>query len=803
MLVRLVCVVLCTTLWCIPALAQETTGELYGRVQDPSGAVISGATVTATGSALIGSATSVTSGDGRYRVPGLPPGPYTVVVTAPGFARREARPINVVAGKSFRVDSVLRVGSSGETVEVDAESPQIDFTQSQAGINVPAAVIENLPNSRSFRDLINLAPGAVPAVAGSQIDGASDSESAYMFDGADRSSVMSGGVYNASPGYFDTPVDFVQELQVNSSGFAAEFGGALGGVVNTILKSGGSRWHGGALFYYSSDALTASPRPILQLDPTVPINSKRRLSPPAEYYQPRRDSTSTFDPGFEIGGPLLKNRLWIYASYLPDISHVARTVNFAFTDSFTGAVKDGPRTFSQDTTTQFALTRLDWRISDHIHAHAAWHNADTRMTGAELPNPDSAYGQFNSASFTDPDSYNRASAYVMPNASYTAAAEIYPTPKLGIEARFGYWFTNVESRGVPTAVQYYFDTPSTGATGLDGTPVPSTFQEPAGFENIPGNTQNYFDATTRTTTAINISYFAGAHSAHQFKFGYESNRIADSVLVRSTAGQVVLEWGQEYTPDSAESIATCASVAATHGGLCQGNYGYYYLQDVQTRGDVHSSNQSLFAQDSWNLRNVTVNYGVRFDAETLPSYEKGYHGLSFGFTDKVAPRLGAAWNVLGKSKLKLFASWGLEYDIMKYALARALFGAVYNHVCAFTLDSADYTQIHPQLSSAGTFCPAGGSSTGTFLEQFNLTDGVNDPALQRVDPGIRPMRQRELTQMETPGTHATPPRPTCSWKSGASVRGRATHDQGYFCCLWLTCKWLITGRIVAQLPQKQ
>ena len=728
---------------CISAVSQETTGELYGRVQDPSGATISGATVRAVSNALIGSAVSHTSADGAYRLPGLPPGQYTVFISAAGFARHEQRGVYVSAGNRFCVDAVLRLGSSSETVEVHAASPQIDFTQSKAGINVSAAVIENLPKSRSFRDLINLAPGAVPAVAGSQIDGASDSESAYMFDGSDRSSVGAGGVFSAAPGYFDTPVDFVQELQVNSSGFAAEFGGGLGGVVNVIPKSGGDRWHGDALFYYTSDALTASPRPTLQLDPTVSVNTKLRLSPPAEYYQPRPDNTSTVDPGFDVGGPLLRNRLWIYASYLPDVSHLSRTVNFTFKDPFTGAVKDGPRTSSQDTATQFGLARLDWSVSHYIRAHAVWQNSYTRSTGVQIPDPDSAYGQFNLASITDPDTYNRASADVMPNASYTAGVDVFPTRHLSIESHFGYWFTNLESRGVPTGVQFYFDFPSTGVVGLDGTPVPSAFQEPANFQNIPDNTQNYWHVVTRTTAAGSVSYLTGGRFPHQLKFGYEMNRLADSTLVRSTAGQVFLDWGQEYTPGSAQAIATCASVAAAHSGLCEGNFGTYYVQDLQSRGDVHSSNQSLFAQDSWTLRDVTLNYGVRFDAETLPSYQSGYSGLTFGFPDKAAPRLGAAWNVLGKSKLKVFASWGLEYDIMKYALA-GLFGSTYLHYCAFTLDTADYTQIHPQLSAGGTFCPGGTPSTGTLLEEFNAIDPVNDPALHRLQPGIRPMRQHDL-----------------------------------------------------------
>src|SRR5215510_10651879 len=123
----------------------------------------------------------------------------------------------------------------------------VDVSTSKVAVTIPEDVIENLPKGRSFQSLIPFAPGArqEPLQSstsnrdnGFQIDGASDSENVYMIDGVNTTNIQSGGVGKSFP------MDFIQEIQIKSSSFEAEYGGALGGVINAVPKRGGNNFHG-------------------------------------------------------------------------------------------------------------------------------------------------------------------------------------------------------------------------------------------------------------------------------------------------------------------------------------------------------------------------------------------------------------------------------------------------------------------------------------------------------------------------------------------------------------------------------
>src|SRR5262249_38736351 len=147
--------------------------------------------------------------------------------------------------------------------------------------------------------------------------------------------------------------EFVQEVQVKTSGTEAEYGGALGGVVNVIQKRGSNDWHGGLVVYYRNDNLDANdqgattPQPGvsnpmgpsgqqlacgLRYDPSTAANTNLANGPVIDqapnYYIQKKDKYTTVEPGYQIGGPIFKDKLWFFSSYIPTIDRITRKVNF-------------------------------------------------------------------------------------------------------------------------------------------------------------------------------------------------------------------------------------------------------------------------------------------------------------------------------------------------------------------------------------------------------------------------------------------------------------------------------------------
>ena len=226
----------------LPVVGQETTGGIRGVIADPTGGVIPNATVTVSGPALMRAQTSQTDASGNFTFPSLPPGKYTLEITATGFAPAKLFNIDLQVGKIIRADTRLEVGTTQQTVEVSGEGLVVDTSQSTVAANVAAGTFDHLPKGRSFDSLIALAPGAryEAKSGGYQVDGASASENIFVIDGMDQTNIYSGALTEAG----QIPFEFVQEMQMKSSGFEAQYGGAMGGVINVVTKSGSNEFHG-------------------------------------------------------------------------------------------------------------------------------------------------------------------------------------------------------------------------------------------------------------------------------------------------------------------------------------------------------------------------------------------------------------------------------------------------------------------------------------------------------------------------------------------------------------------------------
>jgi hypothetical protein len=749
----------------MPAMAQETTAGIQGVVKDSTGAVVPGATVELSGSALMTPKKQQTDATGAYHFSNLPPGDYTMTVSAPKFSTHKQTGISLSAGRLPSIDVQLQVGAVGEVVEVTAVAPVVDVTQSKVAITVEHELLENLPSGRSFQSVIPFAPGARQEplqstsgnrLGGFQIDGASDSENVYLIDGMNTTNIQNGGVGK------NFQMDFIQEVQIKSSSFEAEYGGALGGVINAIPKQGSNAWHGEVKTYLQTNGLNANDACASgmtsngfstvcgqRLLPGTSLNAATRLDGTPEYYVPKKDARTILEPGLEIGGPILKNRVWLFASYIPTLDTIRRTTTF---------VPSGPRELSSTFTQQNAYARLDYQALKSLRVFTGWNYAYSRGYTGTLANPDSAIGQINTSATSDPSTFRGDTGTVTPLSVYTFGGDWTPTSKLAVSARYGYLFTNTEDRGRPVGTRYlYNQNVTTGKLDLAGNAsYPASVVNPAGFANMTSNLQTQFDAYKRNSFSADASYVVGRlWGSHVFKGGYAWMRQGNDVLRSFKTGFVTMDWGNVYTPVTSTTACDTVknqNIGAGLPGVCSGLYGFFTVGNgvINTGGDKTYSN-AIYIQDAWTpsfVRGLTLNLGVRFDEERLPAYDpKRFPSVEFGWGQKIAPRLGGAYDLLHNGKVKLYASYGKFFDIMKMGLSRGSFGSDYWHNCVYAMDSTNFNAITPTFAVGGG-CPASGPAPGVtvgrFIENVDFRATKADPRDPAIDPNMKPMEQHEF-----------------------------------------------------------
>ena len=289
------------------AFAQISKGSIYGKVADEQSAVLPGATVTLTG-ANTGARTTTSGPGGEFRFLNLDPGTYTISVALGGFATTQ-RTVIVSAGVSVEVSFTAKVAGVAETVTVDAETPVIDSKKMGTGTTVTQEELQMLPNSRDPWAFMRTVPGVqIDRVnqAGSESGqqsgfigkGSSQTDAMWVLDGV---VITDPAAVGASPTYFD--FDAFEEVAITTGG--ADVRVATGGVgINLVTKRGTNAFHGGVSGFYASEKLEASNLPSeLEGDPRLQGSDKAdHAEQIAEY-------------GAELGGPILKDRLWFWGSY--------------------------------------------------------------------------------------------------------------------------------------------------------------------------------------------------------------------------------------------------------------------------------------------------------------------------------------------------------------------------------------------------------------------------------------------------------------------------------------------------------
>jgi len=777
---------------------QETTGGLQGTVKDASGAALTHAQVSLESPSLVGGKTTETDNHGNYRFTNLPPGPYVVTVTAQGFSTLRREGLVIEVGHLPSVDLTLAVGGEKTVVEVSAESPQIDVTTTTTQTNITNDVINYVPRGTSFQSVIEFAPaarneplmgstmtngtgGTSPGSGtngnsfGYSIAGGSDSENSYLVEGQETANLIGGYSHT------NVPFDFIQEVQVKTSGIEAEHGGALGGVVNVIMKKGTPNFHGSVFAQFENNALDAGPNPTSRYDPTssgtptVWNGVPSFIDPAYQSYQGHSLKHSEFLPGFTLGGPLLpfmpslRDKVFFFVGFNPDLKRVETTLDYS-------GMGLGLLPFSQNTNTYYTTARIDAQVMKKVRVFGSWLYQLQRENGEAFPFADSTQGLFNVSSQSAPSVFAHTLGFVAPNLTVNTGADITLTNSIVSTTRFGYYFENYHDFGYPLGGDVYtFNVGGAGATDAFGNPIPAgQLDQSTGYTSGPLNGITNQNASKAIQLDEAVSWFkSSSFGTHNFKFGYQLNRNSNIIDQAYNEPNIEVFAGSSsfYSPGGPVGQANCLAESQATGiplnkqGGCQGQYGYVTLSDYGTSGHAIAYDNGFFGQDSWTVgRGLTIDAGIRAEKEYLPGESVGAGAtakpINFGWKQKIAPRIGAAWDVFRDGRMKVFGDYGVFYDQMKLNLAISSFGGQYWNLCSYALDTTNLSSIDAAFDSSKRFCPSGDTSTPanfgggttpaglTFLENLNnranpTTCSTCSVQQEGVAPGLEPYRQHE------------------------------------------------------------
>lgn len=265
-----------------PVQAQETTGSLRGRVVDTQGLAVPGAAVTVVGPQ--GTKSATTDSEGRFSVPFLTPGSYSARVELQGFKSVERKDVAVGLGQVVDLSLQMEVGGLTETVSVTAVIAGIDTSSTTIGATLNTDDLRQIPVGRTFAQTLYLSAGVSSSgtlgAANPSISGSSGLENQYVVDGTNVTNTGYGGLgsYSIIFGSLGnaTPYDFIQEIQVKTGGYGAEFGQATGGVVNVVTKSGSNGFRGSAFGYSQPDKLQPSWKQYQSTNGSVNTEVRRR-----------------------------------------------------------------------------------------------------------------------------------------------------------------------------------------------------------------------------------------------------------------------------------------------------------------------------------------------------------------------------------------------------------------------------------------------------------------------------------------------------------------------------------------------
>ena len=704
------------------AYAQSVAGlgAISGTVRDASGAAVPGAQVLVSNESKGIKRTVTTTEAGVFTAPSLPPSTgYSVTVNKPGFAAYEVKDIQVLVGQNLGLEIALAVAGATTQVQVEATAPIVDNNKTDVSQVIGSTQILELPiNGRRVDSFVLLSPAVVPdgtfglvsfrGIAGGNafLTDGNDTTEQYYNENAGRTRIQS-----------QISQDAVQEFQVVSNNYSAEFGHATGGVVNTVTRSGSNDFHGTGYWFFRNQEFNAK-------------DTFATLVP-----QERRNQV-----GVSAGGKIIKDKLFYFVNYealrrnFPLIANITTPGNPLFNSSGTFIGSCGPtaaapnqaatpaqcdaarhfldrefQTLPRTVTQDLGFAKIDWRPTERNSFSASlnllrWVSPNGLQTAGVLNN---GQGVGNDANSSVRAKYGRF--------TWTAI----PTSSIVNEFRFG-WFNDKQFDYPNDALAI----PGIGLLGINIT----------GQSNL-GTVTDY----PRTNPSENRFQFADSlnwtKGKHTLKFGFEVMRTEDytNLLFNRTG---------TYLFPSFDALAQ--DLTGNSAGL------KHWLTFTQTIGnpivDLYMTDYSFYAQDGYKVTpRLTLNLGMRYDYTRIPqptvtNPDYPATGRIPTYAGDIAPRIGFAYSLDSQSKTVVRGGYGIFYGRYPGGMINTFFLGNGLYQKSITLNApADLANgpVFPNIvpNTAGLNPPPGSVSLNIAAKDFR------SPYTQQGDLAI----ERELT----------------------------------------------------------
>jgi hypothetical protein len=688
------------------AFAQSSTsGAVRGVIRDSAtNDVVIGATVVITGPALQGQQAEITDENGSYVIQNLPPGTYVLTVFY-NDAQFDRPNVLIQVGKQVVVNVTINTAEAtgGETIVVEGRAPIVDQGSTKTGATITKDFTDNVPVGRTFGAVLGAAAGSQGDFYGISMSGSTSVENTYIVEGINTTDTAYGLLSS------NLPNEFVQETEVITGGYNAEFGRSTGGVISVVTKQGSNEFHGSVFGYFTPGALVAEATRIDRAGSAI-------------------DSTNNldyrWDVGAEIGGPIVKDKIWFHVGFNPSyvrsitdrtistqVDRVTQNARFDTIANMPDGVPDRdpntgftvkeviPGTLTEiplTSETYFFTSKINAAISeDHQFQLSAWGNprngvdpyqTTTAPTRFRYEVDDGAYDA--ALKWTSKLADGKTQVDVV--AGYHRGYEVQrPLDADGHKARMFYrfnrnlaFFDGVNGEAVPDECMDH-PTLNNPAFGSAAVPCPVLDYSTGGLGFVEDRTNERIGATLAVTQRVKLAGY------HTFKLGLEAEYTTYDGRNQYTSGHLYEQfsnrrWRDRYHLEVVDfdqmqpGGVDCLPGIDHDGDGAQDFYCNIFEPTTPTsldagyRADTLNRNLGAYLQDSWQLRpNFTLNAGLRLEQQTGytaaaiqggPTPE-GDTVPDIGYQlNMFAPRIGVIYDPTQEGRAKIFGHYGRFYE---------------------------------------------------------------------------------------------------------------------------------------------